>query len=70
MSNCCHGSAGPGGKKSRLRWWLLGGFLAVGTVSWAFQGNPLVDQLAPLAMGGLVLVWLVTWTMRRMGVGR
>ncbi len=70
MSDCCHSSADSGGKKSRLGWWLLGGFLAVGAASWIFQGNPLVDQLAPLAMGGLALVWLVTWTMRRMGVGR
>jgi hypothetical protein len=67
--NCCHGSSGPSHKKSRLGWWLLGGFVAVGAVSWAFQGNLLVDRLAPLSLGILALIWLVIWTIRRIGDG-
>ncbi len=68
--NCCHGSSDPSHKKISLGWWLLGGFVAVGAVSWAFQGNPLVDRLASLAVGILALIWLVIWTLRRIGFGR
>lgn len=70
MSNCCHDSANHKGKQSRLGWWLLGGLVVIIAVSWIFQGNPLVDQAAPLALGGLALLWLVTWTIRRLGINR
>jgi hypothetical protein len=67
--NCCHGSSGPTQKRSRLGLWLLGGFLAVAAVSWAFQGNPLVERLAPPSLGILAMIWLVIWTKRRIGIG-
>jgi hypothetical protein len=70
VSNCCHGSGNQKGKQSRLGWWLLGGLVVIVAVSWAFQGNLLVDRLAPLALGVVALIWLVTWIVRRMGVNR
>jgi hypothetical protein len=70
MGNCCHGSAGPGPRKSRLGWWVLGALVAIVAIAWVFQGNRLVDLLSPLALGSLALVWLVAWTLRRMGIRR
>ncbi len=70
MSNCCHGSANHKGKQIRLGWWLLGGLVVIVAVLWVFSGNVLVDQLASLALGVVALIWLVTWTVRRMGVNR
>jgi hypothetical protein len=72
MSGCCHNSGSTkssDGKKSRLGWWLLGGFVVIGGLLWAFQENPLVNQLAPIALAGLTVIWFVSLARHRMGLG-
>jgi hypothetical protein len=72
MSGCCHNSDSPKhskGKKSHLGWWLLGGFVVVGGLLWAFQESPLVNQLAPIVLVGLTVIWLISLARHRMGVG-
>lgn len=72
MSGCCHNSDSPKhskGKKSRLGWWLLGGFVVVGGLLWAFQESPLVNQLAPIVLVSLTVIWLISLARHRMGVG-
>jgi hypothetical protein len=72
MGGCCQNSNNSNDskhKKSRLGWWLLGGFVIIGGLLWAFQESPLVNQLAPFALVGLTVVWLVSLARQRMGVG-
>lgn len=67
MSHCCHGS--PGSKKGdrHLKWWGIGGFALIVVLLWAFNGNPLVSQVAPAILLGLLLTWLTITAVRKMG---
>lgn len=70
MSHCCPDSSGSKKGDGRLKWWGFGGFVAIVALLWAFEGNPLVSQLAPAILLGLILIWLVVAAARRMGLGR
>ena len=70
MSNCCHGSPGSKKGEGHLKWWGFGGFAVIVALLWAFDGNSLVSQLAPLILLGLILIWLAVAVARRMGIGR
>jgi hypothetical protein len=70
MSNSCHGSSGSKKGNGRLKWWGFGGFVIILALLWAFDGNPLVSQLAPLILLGLILIWLVVSAAGRMGFRR
>jgi hypothetical protein len=72
MSGCCHNSEktkSSKGKKSRLGWWLLGGFVIVGGMLWVFQENLPVNRLAPIVLVGLAVIWFVSLARQRMGLG-
>lgn len=70
MSNSCHGSSGSKKGNGRLKWWGFGGLAVMVVLLWAFDGNPLVSQLAPLILLGLILIWLVVSVAYRMGLRR
>jgi len=70
MSSSCHSSSGSNKGDGRLKWWGFGGFAVIVALLWAFDGNPLVSQLAPVILLGLVLIWLVVSVVRRMGLRR
>jgi hypothetical protein len=70
MSSSCHDSSGSKQGNGRLKWWGIGGFVIIMALLWAFDGNPLVSQLAPLILLTLILIWLVVSVARRMGLRR
>ena len=69
MSKGCHGSSRSKKGDDRFKWWGFAGFSLILVLLWAFDGNPLVSQLAPLVLLGLMLIWLVVLAVRRMGIG-
>lgn len=73
MGNCCHGSSGSDKSKKAdncFKWWSFGGFAVIVALLWAFDGNPLVGQLAPAILFGVVVIWFVGMIVRRMRTGR
>ncbi len=73
MGSCCHGSSGSHKSKktdNRFKWWSFGGFAVIVALLWAFDGNPLVEQLAPAILFGVILTWFVVLVVRRVRAGR
>ena len=58
MRHCCDGSSGSNKGDGRFKWWGFGGFVAILILLAVFDGNPLVSQMAPLILLGLILLWL------------
>lgn len=67
MSHCCHGSSGSKKGDRHLKWWGFGGFVLIVALLWAFDGSPLVSQIAPAILLGLILIWLIIAATRKMG---
>lgn len=60
MGSSCHGSPGSKKEEGRPKWWGFGGFAVIVALLWAFDGNALVSQLAPLILLGLVQIQVVS----------
>ncbi len=69
MSKGCHSSSNSNKGNGRLGWLGYGGFLVIVVLLWAFDGNPLVSQLALPVLLVLIVIWFVVSVVRRMGVG-
>jgi len=59
MAGACHDSSQPKRRRLINPWWLLGAFGLLVAAGWLFPASQLLNELAPLLVGGLALVWLV-----------